>query len=109
MPTFDHDAPELFDELIDLAGQLLAYFDTMESRIPEYKLKTSQKFLCKTSRKRSRPLTINGRGLKTTQQIRNGKVIDGFSETRGSVLVFVPGWEEINRVHDYFIHHLDLK
>ena len=79
---FDAEEPSMNDETMSMVITLLKHFDEEESRkiLSEYGNNESNTDLDNT-------IVSNS----TDPKLNKPRIIDGFPETRGSVLIFVPG------------------
>ena len=90
--AFDHETPDIADETLNMAINLLKYFDEIErSEIEQSsQLDTSHTDLDET---------LDSQSITSKSKSTN-LFIDGFPEKRESVLVFVPGMQHIHLLSD---------
>jgi HrpA-like RNA helicase len=87
---FNMDEPDMYEETIIMTINLLRYFDECE--------------VAKVKAAMNAPNTSNESGKEPKNTFR---IIDGFAEVRGSVLIFVPGMFHIQRLQQIIYKELN--
>lgn len=88
--NFDSDEPEMTEETMDMVINLLKYFDTIEEQRSTEENDEDESDI---------NTTVESCAATKQSTVRN-RIIDGFAEIRDSVLIFVPGMQQIHQLTD---------
>lgn len=98
--VFDHDTPDIQEETMQMAINLLKYFDEIERGEIEQQQQQQQQHDMQSTITATTDLDETLESSILDSKGSTSKFIDGFAEKRESVLIFVPGMHHIHALSD---------